>query len=426
MSQRPIFEGLLSEALPHLIRLELRRQTTRVDGHACPDANALAAYVERNLDTAEKQAVVQHLNACQSCRMSVAFAVRAGQAAEPSSLSHATLLVAPARSPFLLWGVAGGVAAGLLAAFVMFWQHPPAPRTTAELVRKASVQMPGATTEAQVSRASAPSFLLPGARRIQAQRHARQAPLLSHAPVVTEASATPPSVAPKSSVPAPIRQGFATLTPPSRTSLASMLPGMGVASTALHSGDSSTMAVRAGNTPPANGADSLAPSTLMASSFLGSPVTAQPHVSLVSSGSRPSSDRLGFSRFLAQGSPGPEWRISPGGVLEHAAGRGAWARVPLQAAGRVVSLTVSGAHLWVVSQTGALYHSADAGQNWHPVHVDLDRHAMQDAIVGIHFADQRQGELMTRSGAHWFTVDGGHFWRPVIAPSLTPGIPVQH
>ncbi len=426
MSQRPIFEGLLSEALPHLIRLELRRLTTRVDGQACPDANALAAYVERHLDTAEEQAVVQHLNTCQSCRMSVAFAVRAGQTAQPSPLSCPTLLVAPARSSFVLWGVAGGVTAGLLAAFVMFWQRPPASRTTAELVRETGVQMPGAATEAQVSRASAPSFVLSGPRQMRAPRLVPQVPMPSHAPVVTEARATPPSAASKSPASAPIRQGFATLTQPARTVQNSMLPGIDVASTGLDSGDSPTASVHAGNMPPANAGDSFAPSTPMASAFLGLPVTAQPHVSLVSSGSRPSSDRLGFSQFLAQGSPGPVWRISPDGVLEHAAGRGAWTRVPLQAAGRLVSLTVSGAHLWVVSQTGTLYHSADAGQNWHPVHVDLDRHAVQDAIVGIHFADQRQGELMTRSGAHWFTVDGGHFWRPVIAPSLTPGIPVQH
>lgn len=419
MSQRPISENLLSGVLPHLVSRELRRQAGQPARPGCPDADVLAAYLEQQLAAAEQHTIVEHLNKCQSCRMSVMLAARAGLAAESAPRSRVTLFTPSSRySSFLPWGVVGGVAAGLLAAFVLFWQHPPALRPTAAPVQQASLKVP-----AGVSRAESPGALdvpAPPARerRLRARIPLQQTVIPSIAPVLTAANTAAPAARPSSS--APIRQGFATLATTSRATQNAVLPGMEVASTSLNSDGPSTAASQTGNSLPVSGSNSFSASIPMESSFLGSPVSAEPHPSLASSPAREAApDRLGFSRFLTDGTAAPAWRISPNGALEHAAGRGLWVRVPLQAASRLVSLTASGAHLWVVSQSGVLYHSADAGQSWHPVHIDLDGHAMQDAIIGIHFADQQQGELMTRSGARWFTLDGGHFWKPVIAPSLT-------
>lgn len=413
MSQRRHSERLLSGALPHLMARELRRQSAWPPAPGCPDADLLAAYAEKVLPAAEEHAIVEHLNGCQTCRMAVTFALRAGMASgHPSRLQGMLQVPAPAGSAWLPWGVVGGVAAGLLVAFVLFWQHP---RPVSAPVQQARLEAPAAIAAVEQQ----PPVPVPSSRSRALRLHGpvplQPAPTPSSAGKLTAAHVTAPASVAKASSPLPIRQGFVTLSTPSGAQLHPVLPGMEVASTSLNADAPPPAAAQSGNSLPVSGVAAFASSIPMASSFLGEPVSAQPHASLVSSASRESSDRLGFSRYLGYAPAATVWRISSTGALEHAAGRGQWVRVPLQAAGRLLSLTVSGTHLWALSQSGILYHSADAGQSWHPLHLDLDGQTMQDAIVGVHFTGQQQGELITRSGARWFTLDGGHFWRPVIA-----------
>lgn len=422
MSQRPIPDPLLSGALPHLLARELRKDAAQKVPSGCPDADLLAAYVEKHLAPTEQRAIVEHLSSCQSCRMSVLFAVRAGQA--ESSPGAGLLTPFSARSSFLPWGVVGGVAAGLLVAFVLFWQRP-ASRSTANPVQQASLQMPAEAVRQESPRVVLPPVAATRERRLHAPVPLQQAVVPSSVPVVTAINSARPATPAKPASPTAIRQGFATLAEPSGAAQHPVLPGMEVASTSLNSGGPSSASPQAANSLPVNDGASFPTGMSMVSSFLGEPVSA--HASNISSGAGSASpDRMGFAQYLGRDASASAWRISPGGALEHSSGRGLWIRVPLQAASRLVSLTVSGAHLWVLSQSGVLYHSADAGQSWHPVHLDLDGHAMQDAIIGIHFTDQRQGELMTRSGARWFTLDGGHFWKPVIAPSLRTAVTAGH
>jgi hypothetical protein len=424
MSQRPIPDPRLSGALPRLLVRELRRNAAQGFQPDCPDADRLAAYVEKQLAPAEQRAIVEHLSACQSCRMSVLLAVRAGQT--ESSPSARWLTPFPARSSSLPWGVVGGVAAGLLVAFVLLWQRP-ALRQTATPVQQASLQMPAEAVRPELHQSVVPPVAPSRVLRPHAPVPLQPAMAPSSVPVATAINSARPAPSAKPASPIPIRQGFATLAEPSGAAQHPLLPGMEVASTSLNSGGPSSASPQAANSLPMNDGDSFQTAIPMVSSFLGEPLSAKPHASNISSGAGAASpDRMGFAQYMGHDASTSAWRISQGGALEHSSGRGLWIRVPLHAAGRLVSLTVSGAHLWVVSQNGVLYHSADAGQSWHPMHLDLDGHAMQDAIIGIHFTDQRQGELMTRSGARWFTLDGGHFWKPVIAPSLRTGVTTRH
>ena len=108
--------------------------------------------------------------------------------------------------------------------------------------------------------------------------------------------------------------------------------------------------------------------------------------------------------------PRAHWRISADGHLERALPGGAWTRVladqPI--AFRVVATI--GPNVWAGGNGGALFHSADQGDSWNKIVLNMKRQAERSAIVSIHFDNAVQGSVTTDSGATWTTSDGGQTW----------------
>ncbi|MGH9330723.1 MAG: zf-HC2 domain-containing protein, partial [Vicinamibacterales bacterium] len=88
-------------------------QDSRTD---CPDAEAIAAYADRTLATAERRDVERHLSGCARCRGTLLLMSRAAEAETPATPSSRFLLH---RWPWL----AGAAAAGL--AIVLWIALPP-------------------------------------------------------------------------------------------------------------------------------------------------------------------------------------------------------------------------------------------------------------------------------------------------------------
>lgn len=97
------------------------------------------------------------------------------------------------------------------------------------------------------------------------------------------------------------------------------------------------------------------------------------------------------------------WRISDTGQLQRRLGSYPWMPVLGDVKFRVVS--VVGNEIWAGGANGALYHSANSGENWTKISVET-----HEAITQIQFRDSRSGWLKTESGATWETSDGGARW----------------
>lgn len=74
------------------------------------------------------------------------------------------------------------------------------------------------------------------------------------------------------------------------------------------------------------------------------------------------------------------------------------------------SLAVSGGNIWAAGDSGALYRSPDAADNWQQVIVKYRGIPLTDHIDRIRFADPQHGQFITESGDSWITVDGGNNW----------------
>lgn len=124
--------------------------------------------------------------------------------------------------------------------------------------------------------------------------------------------------------------------------------------------------------------------------------------------------------------PGAEprqWRISDEGYLEYRATspeaaaesqrgvQGGWTRV---LAGdqppRFRVVAVIGEHVWAGGLDGALFHSADGGQQWSKALLESTKGREKSIIVSIRFDDPQHGVVVTNTGARWSTSDGGVSW----------------
>ena len=59
---------------------------------------------------------------------------------------------------------------------------------------------------------------------------------------------------------------------------------------------------------------------------------------------------------------------------------------------------------------GALYHSSDRGEHWTQVTPVAGGESLTGDIVGVEFADSRNGKVITSTRENWNTGDGGVTW----------------
>ncbi len=123
---------------------------------------------------------------------------------------------------------------------------------------------------------------------------------------------------------------------------------------------------------------------------------------------RVSSEASAISQAGSAGKTTPQldWALSPNGDVQRSLDFGkTWQIVSVAEGSPFRAITAIGNDIWVGGNAGALYHSADSGQNWTRV-----APVSTDDITHIEFSDPQNGLLSTANGQVWSTSDGGRTW----------------
>ncbi|HWO29026.1 MAG TPA: carboxypeptidase regulatory-like domain-containing protein, partial [Candidatus Acidoferrum sp.] len=75
------------------------------------------------------------------------------------------------------------------------------------------------------------------------------------------------------------------------------------------------------------------------------------------------------------------------------------------------AVTAAGSDVWAGGSGGALYHSADAGNNWAPIVPASAGTTLTGDILSIDFPDAQHGKVSTSTSEVWMTGDGGQSWQ---------------
>ena len=371
----------------------------RPSGH--PDANLLAAFLERTLTERERGQLLSHLAECAECREIAALALptQAG-AAEPAR--------SPVRGgwsirPILRWSVPAAALAAVV--FVVVWrQHWKSPVQTAS-----NTPPPTITTNA-----SAP---------------ARQSPLPLPAPPAPRAairrseakSLEPARRVAKTSPPTPPSHRSTTLSPGNEEraltpSSAQLRPPVATAPvprsdqsdevSARPSTEVITAAGQAGvaEHPPASVYERKSSGRTAGAS------TAM-HANALQARLPTAAFRSRLQGAAAQ--PGSLWSISPQSRLRRSTDGGKnWEEVGVDDKVEFRAIQVNGREVWAGGTGGALYHSSDGGATWTRPNPGSGAIPTTETIVSINCSpDLQHITVKTASGERWTSDDGGQHWR---------------
>ena len=75
------------------------------------------------------------------------------------------------------------------------------------------------------------------------------------------------------------------------------------------------------------------------------------------------------------------------------------------------AVAATGSDVWAGGSSGALYHSADAGNHWTRVFPAAAGASLTGDIISLEFADIQHGRASTSTSEVWITTDGGQTWQ---------------
>jgi hypothetical protein len=110
--------------------------------------------------------------------------------------------------------------------------------------------------------------------------------------------------------------------------------------------------------------------------------------------------------------PPTRWMISGEGALLRSTDAGKnWQTVPFTSTDVFRAVAVVGPRVWVGGRGGALYFSADDGNQWTRLSPAAAGVPLNDDISKLAFHDGQHGSLTTAGGQVWITSDGGRSWQ---------------
>jgi hypothetical protein len=413
-----------------------------------PDANLLAAFVEKALTEKERSQVLNHLLQCAECREVAAFTL-------PAEIVVAEPTRAAARRwrPWLVlrWGAMAAVLGALTLVVVlhpsMWHEHseiskasrPPAatgevttapptisappssPPTAAPVQAEARVEAHGpARSLAAAGKASEPrqevaandqlalaeaeqKFASMNSSGAAARLKAEKAPAASASQkkrdegntVTAEAlPGPPPSPAAAAPIAAPgdaakasaEQQAAPGPSPPSSQSVTVTAESAGVGGSG-------------GGGARAAGAETPAP---QATAQVRSRVAAQtPMVAM----------RVGNTEMKV-GPPSALWSVNSDGRVQRSTDGGKTLEQINVAHGiKFRAIAAFGYQVWAGGTRGALFHSADGGTTWNRISINFEGNMIRETIMGIQLHDPQHLTVTTASGSQWVTEDGGQHWR---------------
>jgi hypothetical protein len=361
----------MNSELPKSIRSALAAEET-VPTH--PSADLLTAFAEHTLSMGENDRIADHLARCPQCRQVIFLASNADEQAkeEPARAAiQATLRPRSRWTGRLVWVVSGAVGIAIVGG-ILVRQHLDHDGSTQKLAQVADVttQQPPAASTPEASNAV---VITPEAQKPLHEQKARSmatgnVPRRPHSDVLATRSA--PQSKPESASVASVPPASA-VNPSPEIAVGGTAGSFNVAAPkqnafAEHQDGSQAQ----GLTPPLP----IAPQVLM-----------------------------------RQRSTTQTWRVTPDGHLEHFSQTG-WTGVlsdkPVKF--QVVSETRNG--VWAGGSRGELFRSADGGEHWSEITLPAPPDNKGDSIVAIHFIDLQHGMIVTESGLHYNTSDGGQSW----------------
>lgn len=366
-------------------------QETDASGHACPDADLLAAWFDHSLSEAESKRVESHASSCACCQQILAdlsrsepAVLRAVPAPEPSRSRpwhwHWRWLVPVATAAVVI--VVGGRTLWAPVSVTL----PSAPKAALDEKPATVAELQPQATPARSPAAPAPAGRAAGvAPAVPAQRQQLSAP--AKAELRKEDVEAPRPAAPAAPPPPPAAAESQLQAPPP--------PAAGAAADRVNAGVARTEAVL---------------------------VTAEAPITQAPSGDRrPAAKALTFSRDSAEpvfsvSAAGPggataTWRFGQRGAVERSVDDGrTWER---QQSG-VTTLLRSGSApspgvCWLVGERGVVIRTVD-GRSWQrcqsPTAADL---------VSVRASGDSNARVTASDGAEFETADGGRTWTNPVA-----------
>jgi len=414
-----------------------------------PDANLLAAFVEKTLSENERTQVVNHLAQCAECREVAALSLpREVEVAQPASLT--------ARSWWSAWPTLRWVAlAGALAAVVfVVVLHPyrsrgpetvsketrptlmarasqvppqPPPQPSAQPSAKAPVEKEGLEHRqspypmAALKKGAGPAggqqlVALPAgaetkeatklmaAARPPAPAQVENAPLNSRRyKALTSLTANPAAAVPAAPPPqAPLKQWTTPEAPPKAAVAAESQAGATAVPSATQSVEvtADLKSGLVGGVPaPSSAPSALRKETLMRAKAQSVEVNGMAFRAAAQS---------------AEAQPAALWTISPEGKVQRSGDGGkTWEEKRVDDKVTFRAIQAMGQEVWAGGSGGALYHSSDGGAIWKRVNLISDGNSTTGTIVLINSPshDAQHVTVKTASGEQWTTEDGGLHWQ---------------
>ena len=108
----------------------------------------------------------------------------------------------------------------------------------------------------------------------------------------------------------------------------------------------------------------------------------------------------------------PRWSVSDAGVLQCSVDGGrSWQDVAVGDGVSFRAVATVGSDVWAGGSGTALFHSADGGEHWSQVSMQVRGPAPRGDIVRIEFTDTQNGTVNTSAGETWTTSDSGTTWQ---------------
>jgi hypothetical protein len=422
--------------IPKFVRQRLQK-TAHGGNH--PDADTLTAFMERQLPQAERSSVLHHLASCAECREIVWLSL-------PSS--EAQMVVAPqrTRSMWRVWQW-GALTAGVVVVAGVVWvsqeqQNLRGKLSTAHKPESQVIEAPKHAIEAPQKNAQERSSPAAISKDVptEARSHSAGGPSptarlreseLARIPKRAEAPPQRPEPVLPAAMPAPPASGKAD----SFTDEVAVRGGVGAGSGAgygMAAGNAASEVSKA-QAEPSPRSDTVAaaaarPTVPDPQTMARDSVTTEVAQAAAKTGEaeRDVLAAQGSKKFALRKSKAnerkqetidvkalgalPPMRLTSHGHLQSLAstnGAPVWRNLKVNDGDRLVVIALKGAEVWLGSEKGFLYRSNDSGETWQMI----DPKVGNASIATLKFFDEKTGELTTRSGSSWTTIDGGATWQ---------------
>ena len=418
--------------------------TANFGGFDHPDANLLAAYVEKNLPDKERTEVLNHLSQCADCREIVALTLPAEEeVAVPARVAGQGLWT---PSLMVRWG-ALAAALGVMAIVAIIRQHPTGRETMiSKDVRPdviASAQKPAPLPPAESSPAQPKAEAAkkqaemgaPQSRRERAslekqsveagsRRGATQVASNEAKEKVTLMAAARPAAAPPEPANVPLSSLDRDVSKGQAGGLAGAIPAPPPAAGPVFKTAAAPEKSEVNAETQAGRSDTAAKtSTFDATKDVGAAgvggISAKAAVGAPRSAARLQEGSQAELAPMVSGNKlkaGPHallsrWSISEDGKVQHYEPSSGWgeAHIDDRVTFRVVATL--GNDVWAAGSGGALYHSTDDGAAWKRVEVRSGGASLTETIIGIHLGSPQVVTVTAASGARWTSDDGGQHWQ---------------